>query len=70
MPKLYDIPLKNEDYCFITYFEDITCVYVCKAIKKDTKYEVYNFDILTKTADESEGLIKFIFYTLIIETLF
>jgi len=54
-PKHYDLPLKNKDYCLVTYFEDFSCIYVCKAIKKDTEYEVYNFDILTKTADKNEG---------------
>lgn len=50
--KLNNMPLKNEDYCILTYFEDFTCLYVGKAIKsdKDGCYNFFDFDTLCKTA--------------------
>lgn len=50
--KLNNMPLKNEDYCILTYFEDFTSLYVGKAIKsdKDGSYNFFDFDTLCKTA--------------------
>jgi len=60
-PKTYDIPFKSGDVCMITYFEDFTCLYVCKAKKNDQhSYELINENIPLMTL-KSEGMILLIF---------
>jgi len=57
------VPLKNEDYCILTYFEDFSCLYGGKAIKCDNgSYDFVDYDTLSKTAT-STGKTKFIFLT-------
>jgi len=58
------VPLRNEDYCILTYFEDFTCLYVGKAMKCDNNgsYNFVEFDTLQKTAT-STGKTKIIFLT-------
>lgn len=53
--KLNNVPLKNEDYCILTYFEDFTCVYVAKARKCDDNgsYDFVDSDTLYKTANST-----------------
>ncbi|XP_026818102.1 uncharacterized protein LOC113557019 isoform X2 [Rhopalosiphum maidis] len=59
--KLNSMPLKNEDYCILTYFEDFTCLYVGKAIKSDTddSYNFFDFDILCETACSTDKILKY-----------
>ena len=58
------MPLKNEDHCILTYFEDFTCLYIGKAIKRDNdgRYDFVDINTLSNTA-ESTGITKFIFLT-------
>jgi len=50
--KKNNVPFKNEDYCILTYFEDFTCLYVGKAIKRvdNGSFDFADGIILTKTA--------------------
>ncbi|XP_022168298.1 uncharacterized protein LOC111032328 isoform X2 [Myzus persicae] len=58
--KLNNVPLKNKDYCIMTYFEDLTCLYVGKAIKSDNdgSYDFVDFDTLHKTAISTDKILK------------
>lgn len=46
------MPLENKDYCIITYFEDFSCIYVCKVIYDDINdtYDLCDGDVLLETA--------------------
>lgn len=50
------LPLRNGDYCFITYFKDLSCIYVTKAIKntKDGSFDLCSLEVTGKTI-ESQG---------------
>lgn len=52
--KQNNLMFKNGDYCKITFFEDFTCLYVCKALKKDENdYGVLDTDLILKTASST-----------------
>ncbi|KAE9525099.1 hypothetical protein AGLY_014513 [Aphis glycines] len=46
-----NISLINGDYCFIQIFNDLSSIYVCKAVKniENEKYTLYNADVLLRT---------------------
>jgi len=58
--QLNNVPLKNEDYCILTNFEDFTCLYVGKAIKcdKDGSYNFIDYDTLFKTSLSTGKIIN------------
>eukprot|EP00102_Acyrthosiphon_pisum_P026205 XP_016663415.1 PREDICTED: uncharacterized protein LOC100569023 [Acyrthosiphon pisum] len=58
--KLNNVPLKNEDYCILTYFKDFTCLYVGKAIKcgNNGSYDFVDFDTLLNTAESTDKILK------------
>jgi len=66
--KLNNVPLKNEDYCILTYFEDFTCLYVGKAMKcgNNGSYSFVDSDTLINTA-KSTGKINL--YFLLVKSL-
>eukprot|EP00102_Acyrthosiphon_pisum_P023137 XP_016660347.1 PREDICTED: uncharacterized protein LOC107883907 [Acyrthosiphon pisum] len=59
--KLNNVPLKNEDYCILTYFEDFTCLYVGKAIKcgNNGSYSFIDLETLDKTAKSTDKILKY-----------
>jgi len=60
--KLNNVPLKNEDYCILTFFKDLTCLYAGNAIRCDNNgsYNFVDYDTLLNTA-KSTGKTKLIF---------
>ncbi|XP_029344966.1 uncharacterized protein LOC100167801 isoform X2 [Acyrthosiphon pisum] len=57
--KLNNVPLKNEDYCILTYFEDFTSLYVGKAIKCDNgSYDFVDINTLLNTAKSTDQILK------------
>ncbi|XP_060862031.1 uncharacterized protein LOC132939048 [Metopolophium dirhodum] len=58
---LNNVPLKNEDYCILTYFEDFTCLYVGKAIKcgNTGSYNFVDYDTLLNTANSTDKILKY-----------
>ncbi|CAI6358820.1 unnamed protein product [Macrosiphum euphorbiae] len=59
--KLNNVPLKNEDYCILTYFEDFTCLYIGKAIKRDNdgRYDFVDINTLSNTAESTDKIPKY-----------
>jgi len=49
------VPLKNGDYCILTYFEDFTCLYAGKAIKSgdNGSYDFVDCATLINTAEST-----------------
>ncbi|XP_060858547.1 uncharacterized protein LOC132935918 isoform X2 [Metopolophium dirhodum] len=58
--KLNNVPLKNEDYCMLTYFEDFTCLYVGKAIKcNNGSYTFVDYDTVRYTNESTDKVLKY-----------
>ncbi|XP_060860314.1 uncharacterized protein LOC132937513 [Metopolophium dirhodum] len=59
--KLNNVPLKNEDYCILTYFKDFTCLYVGKAIQcgNNGSYNFVDYDTLLNTAKSIDKILKY-----------
>ncbi|CAI6358736.1 unnamed protein product [Macrosiphum euphorbiae] len=58
--KLNNVPLKNEDHCILTYFEDFTCLYIGKAIQRDNdgRYDFVDINTLSNTAESTDKIPK------------
>lgn len=49
----YDVPFKNGDSCFITFFNSFTSIFVVKAVKSITDNCFKVHDIISETVESS-----------------